>query len=203
MAIMDFILHTMIKRQMQPEDGTKLLKQILQKHVLQRPPYSIFIFTEHECLDLVNSMMRTFFRHYSLYEYSFKPKVELVLNTIPKGGYKQVDISLNKDEMTKSMQGKPSFLDRPVTDTEMEGVLNKNKSIPSIGGVTGDGAAPGSNREVLDASKAGSVEDQEVSQIDWDKVGKIYKPESAIEHIIGKEMGRLQQALDQKIEMQD
>ena len=29
-------------------------------------------------------MLRTFFRHYSLYEYSFKPKVDLVLMTVPK-----------------------------------------------------------------------------------------------------------------------
>jgi len=33
-------------------------------------------------------MMRTFFRHYSLYEYSFKPKIDLILMTIPKGGLK-------------------------------------------------------------------------------------------------------------------
>ena len=35
-------------------------------------------------MDIVNFMLRTFFRHYSLYEYSFKPKVELVLMTIPE-----------------------------------------------------------------------------------------------------------------------
>lgn len=35
-----------------------------------------------------------------------------------------------------------------------------------------------------------------VDPIDWEKVGKIYKPESAIEDILKKEMNRLQTALD-------
>lgn len=61
-----------------------MLKEILAKHCIQRPPHSIFIFTEKEAMDIVNFMLRTFFRHYSLYEYSFKPKVELVLMTIPE-----------------------------------------------------------------------------------------------------------------------
>lgn len=39
-----------------------------------------------------------------------------------------------------------------------------------------------------------------VDAIDWEKVGKIYKPESAIEDILKKEMSRLQTALDQKID---
>lgn len=76
---MDFILNTMIKKHMQVEDGIKLLKQILSKHLAQRPPFSIFIFSQAEHDDIINFMMRTFFRHFALYEYSFKPKVELVL----------------------------------------------------------------------------------------------------------------------------
>ena len=29
-------------------------------------------------------MLKTYFRHFSLYEYSFKPKVDLLLMTVPK-----------------------------------------------------------------------------------------------------------------------
>ncbi len=68
-----------------------MLKQILKKHCLQRPPYSIFIFTEEEASMLTNFMLRTFFRHYSLYEYSFKPKIDLILMTLPPGGRQQED----------------------------------------------------------------------------------------------------------------
>lgn len=39
-----------------------------------------------------------------------------------------------------------------------------------------------------------------IDAIDWDKVGKIYKPESAIEDIISREMGRLGKAFEMNIE---
>lgn len=84
MAVMDFLLHTMVKKQLLLEAGVKLLKEILAKHSLQRPPSSIFIFTEEESSTIVTFMLNSFFRHFALYEYSFKPKVELVLMTIPK-----------------------------------------------------------------------------------------------------------------------
>lgn len=42
-----------------------------------------------------------------------------------------------------------------------------------------------------------------VEAIDWEKVGKIYKPESAIEDIISREVGRLGKAFEMSIEAQD
>mmetsp|Transcript_12783 Transcript_12783/g.21615 ORF Transcript_12783/g.21615 Transcript_12783/m.21615 type:complete len:176 (+) Transcript_12783:344-871(+) len=93
LAIMDFLLHVMIKRQLQMELGLKLLKQILAKHSLQRPPYSIFIFSEAESQRIVDFMLNSFFRHYSLYEYSFKPKVELVLMTLPKDEARRTSVN--------------------------------------------------------------------------------------------------------------
>jgi len=74
----------MVKKQLHVETGIKLLKQILERHSLQRPPQSIFIFSQKEIEGIVNFSLKTFFRHYSLYEYSFKPKVELVLMTMPR-----------------------------------------------------------------------------------------------------------------------
>lgn len=40
-------------------------------------------------------------------------------------------------------------------------------------------------------------------QVDWSKVGKIYKPESAIQDILQSEMGRLGKAFDMAIDAQD
>ena len=40
------------------------------------------------------------------------------------------------------------------------------------------------------------AESAKIDHIDWDKVGKIYKPESAIEDIISREMGRLGKAFE-------
>lgn len=98
---MNFILHTMIKRQLMAEEGIKMLKDILDRHKVHRPPYSIFIFTEQEVSKIINFMLNTFFRHYSMYEYSFKPKVEIVLMTLPKGGIPK-DSTIG--DHTKSME---------------------------------------------------------------------------------------------------
>lgn len=86
MAIMDFILHTMIDKVLLVEKGITMLKEILEKHNCHRPPFCILIFNNKEVTQIVNFMLKTFFRHYSLYEYAFKPKVEIVLQTLPKGG---------------------------------------------------------------------------------------------------------------------
>lgn len=185
LAIGDFILQTMTKKQLQVEEGVKMLKDILSRHCLQRPPYSILIFTAEENQQIINFMLRTYFRHYSLYEYSFKPKVELVLMTIPR------DVK------------KP-------TEQSVEDV----KEASVIGSQAADGEAPpnGSNRDAENPSKLtgeqrpGSVmeeEENKVDSIDWDKVGKIYKPESAIEDILNKEMKRLNMAMHEQIDAQD
>ena len=48
-----------------------------------------------------------------------------------------------------------------------------------------------------------SQKDGKFESVDWDKVGKIYKPDSAIEDIVAKEMNRLSQAMQQTIDSQD
>ena len=49
----------------------------------------------------------------------------------------------------------------------------------------------------LTPEKSGSISPtSNIDIIDWQKVGKIYKPESAIEHIINKEMDRLKSAFN-------
>ena len=83
LAIMDYLLHHMLERQMMPEDGFKLLKRILEKHSLQRPPFSILIFDRSDIEKIVDFTLKTFFRHFILYEFSFKPRRELVLKCEP------------------------------------------------------------------------------------------------------------------------
>lgn len=46
LAIMDFLFQYMLEKQLIPETGFKILKQILEKHSLQRPPFSILIFEQ-------------------------------------------------------------------------------------------------------------------------------------------------------------
>ena len=54
-----------------------------------------------------------------------------------------------------------------------------------------------------DASQAAVSAAESKKSIDWDKVGKIYKPESAIEDIINREVSRLGKAFDMQIGAQD
>ena len=42
-----------------------------------------------------------------------------------------------------------------------------------------------------------------VDPIDWDKVGRLYKPESAVQHIVSQEIKRLENGFNQNIENQD
>jgi CRISPR/Cas system CSM-associated protein Csm2 small subunit len=83
LAIMDFLLHYMMDRQMLPEEGFKLLKKVLERHSLQRPPFSMLIFDQSDIQKIIDFTLKTFFRHFSLYEFSFKPRRELVLKCEP------------------------------------------------------------------------------------------------------------------------
>jgi len=83
LAILDFVFNRMLEKQLKCEAGLKLLKDLLSNHSIQRPPYQIFIFTETEVADIVSFSMTTFLRHFSLYEFAFKPRVELVLRCDP------------------------------------------------------------------------------------------------------------------------
>jgi len=56
---------------------------LLANHSIQRPPYQIFIFTDDEVDSIVQFSLATFLRHFSLYEFAFKPRVELVLRSDP------------------------------------------------------------------------------------------------------------------------
>ena len=99
---------------MQHEKGLQLLKKILQKHSVQRPPYSIFIFKEDEIKLILDFTLKTFFRHFSLYEYSFKPKIDLVMMTLPKDEQKrqQKKESMALDDAAQASQ---NALDADVT----------------------------------------------------------------------------------------
>ena len=83
LAILDHVFSRMLERQLKPEQGLRLLKDFLANHSIQRPPYQIFIFTETEVDTIVQFSLTTFLRHFSLYEFAFKPRVELVLRSDP------------------------------------------------------------------------------------------------------------------------
>lgn len=132
-------------------------------------------------------MMRTFFRHYSLYEYSFKPKIELVIQTIPKNGITktpQPDIIPNLPEGTVEIDALGNYVEPSRQSNLASDLQNPMAEQPT-------NAVDGAERSPAASHKSAAI--------DWDKVGRIYKPESAVEHIISQEMGRLRNALDMSI----
>jgi hypothetical protein len=60
-----------------------MLRKCLEDHSKQRPPYSILIFSQEEIKNIQKFSVETLFRHYSLYEFAFKPRVELILRMAP------------------------------------------------------------------------------------------------------------------------
>ena len=60
-----------------------MLKQHLQDHSIQRPPFSIAIFSVQEVQLILDFALETLLRHFSLYEFAFNPRVELILRTDP------------------------------------------------------------------------------------------------------------------------
>ena len=60
-----------------------MLKQHLADHSIQTPPYAIFLFTQSEIKAILEFAQQTFLRHYSLYEFAFKPRVDLILRSDP------------------------------------------------------------------------------------------------------------------------
>ena len=52
-------------------------------HSIQTPPYAILIFTQNEIKAILEFSLATFLRHFSLYEFAFKPRVDLILRSDP------------------------------------------------------------------------------------------------------------------------
>lgn len=183
---------------MNVEDGAKLLKQIMSKHLCQRPPFTIYIFTQEEAQKIQNFMMRTFFRHYSLYEYSFKPKIELILQTLPKDGSIKVDKT--PDELAENTQN-DGLLDVSMGNAaDITRQSNISGARPSVQTNNNATEMEGSVPPGKSASQSQLADGQ---AIDWNKVGRIYKPESAVEHIISSEMKRLNIGLGLSLNQQD
>ncbi|KAL5266084.1 hypothetical protein ACHWQZ_G006662 [Mnemiopsis leidyi] len=52
-------------------------KQLLVKHSLQRPPYSVGVFDVSQVQAITDYALNTYFRHFDMYKYAFTPKVRI------------------------------------------------------------------------------------------------------------------------------
>lgn len=71
-------------------------KDLLVKHSLQRPPYSVGIFTINQVQAITDYALNTYFRHFDMYKYAFTPKV-------------RVDISLHYDGIPATPEPEPEL----------------------------------------------------------------------------------------------
>lgn len=61
-------------------------KQLLLRHSINRPPFSVGLFSSAQVRDITDYVLKTYFKHFKLYKYAFTKRVHLNL----KIGYPEV-----------------------------------------------------------------------------------------------------------------
>ena len=76
-----------VEQMLTVENSLKLLKDLLLKHSVHRPPYSVGVFTLKELQLLTDYMTQTYYKHYDLYQFaSVKEFCMTVTQTHPTDG---------------------------------------------------------------------------------------------------------------------
>lgn len=81
LAMLESVLQTVLEKQLNAQQGFNILKTHLANHSIQRPPYSIAIFSAAESEKILQFAQETMLRHISLYEFAFNQRVEMILRT--------------------------------------------------------------------------------------------------------------------------
>lgn len=97
LGIFDSLLNEFLNHRSLESALVSRLKQILSQHSLQRPPYSIEVFTQSEIGLIVPYFKNSFIKHYSLYESAFSNQTDMMLNTV-SGFNGRLPIALNLEE---------------------------------------------------------------------------------------------------------
>ena len=194
----DFVLNFMLEKQLTADQGRQRLRQILSEHSIHRPPFSIYVFAERHIKAIIDFATTTFLRHFSLYEFAFKPRVELVLKTQPPmvTAFNACIEPLGEMEVVEAEEA-----------AKMKAFLGGASF--GLGGIesmhsTGEGpSAMSANREERASMHAEEVNDEigdkdlgdeeksQVEEIDWARVGKIYDRGTDINDVIKREIGRI------------
>lgn len=82
LEIFKYLFTYSLTSRLQEQKSFEIFKKLLLKHSVQRSPYSIAVFTCPEVRKITDFALITFFRHYSLYEYSFVPNCNLALKNV-------------------------------------------------------------------------------------------------------------------------
>eukprot|EP00930_Biecheleria_cincta_P082222 TRINITY_DN71996_c0_g1_i1.p1 TRINITY_DN71996_c0_g1~~TRINITY_DN71996_c0_g1_i1.p1 ORF type:complete len:303 (-),score=83.15 TRINITY_DN71996_c0_g1_i1:303-1142(-) len=71
LSIMKIVVEDAVRLRLPASDAFKLFEDLLMKHSVERPPFSVGIFSFDDVKSLVEYATHTFFRHYKLYMHSF------------------------------------------------------------------------------------------------------------------------------------
>lgn len=72
LSIMKVVLDEAQSRRLTVEDAFGVFKDLLLKHSVERPPWSVAIFSFSDVQVIMDHMHNSFFRHYRLYMYAFR-----------------------------------------------------------------------------------------------------------------------------------
>jgi hypothetical protein len=79
------IVHTLIQSSLASNTPVSAaadqFSALLTKHSIQRPPYSVQVFSQADIAALRSYMAETYFKHYFLYSYGFTPHKDLIITT--------------------------------------------------------------------------------------------------------------------------
>lgn len=82
LEIFKYLFSYSITSRLPEKKSFEIFKKLLLKHSVQRSPYSIAVFTCPDVKKITDFALITFFRHYSLYQYSFIPNCNLALKNV-------------------------------------------------------------------------------------------------------------------------
>ncbi|AIO02244.1 flagellar C1a complex subunit, putative [Leishmania panamensis] len=101
-----------------------LLRELVVRHSVHRPPYSTMVFSVREVQDIDTYMMSTYYRHYKMYVYCFVPREVATLRTVmlndtvevPPVQLPPLSAAIREDAWKEKMQERV----RTLEETEME-----------------------------------------------------------------------------------
>jgi len=84
LSIMKQVFRAMVIERLSSAQTFELLRELLLRHSVPRPPWSVGVFSANDLKVLTDYVVNTFFRHFKLYQYVYVPHRQLRLRTRPE-----------------------------------------------------------------------------------------------------------------------
>ncbi len=107
------------------QETFEYFKQLLLRHSVNRPPFSVGLYTSAQIRDISEYVLKSYFKHFKLYKYAFTKRVQLML----KVGYPVVAESPEPTSLTdvtaaSGGEGEPEDNKKEEEGEEDDGWLN-------------------------------------------------------------------------------